>query len=135
MSQECKVRLDKWLWACRFYKTRAIAKAAIEGGKVQYEGNKPKVGKIVQVGETIRLRQGSDEKIVVVKALSDQRGPASVAQTLYQETEASIIKREEIAAMRKMAGPVNQGKPDKKQRRLIHRFKNIHDYDPGSEAS
>ena len=134
-SENSKIRLDKWLWACRFFKTRAIAKGAIEGGKVHYQGSKPKPGKIVQIGETIRLRQGFDEKTVIVTDLSDKRGPAKIAQTLYQETEESIKKREEIAQMRKMAAPQTQGRPDKKQRRKIHRFKNIHDYDPNSEAS
>ena len=135
MSQETKIRLDKWLWACRFYKTRAIAKAAIEGGKVHYEGQKPKPGKQVQLGESIKLRQGYDEKTVIVIGLSDKRGPAKVAQTLYQESETSIQKREEIAQMRKLAAPTTNKRPDKKQRRMIHRFKNIHDYDPNSEGS
>lgn len=135
MSQEIKVRLDKWLWACRFYKTRAIAKAAIDGGKVHYEGQKPKPGKVVQIGDSIKLRQGYDEKVIIVKALSERRGPAKEAQLLYQETQDSIKKREEIAEMRKLAAPATQGRPDKKQRRQIHRFKNIHDYDPNSEAS
>ncbi|TQV73918.1 ribosome-associated heat shock protein Hsp15 [Aliikangiella marina] len=135
MSQESKIRLDKWLWACRFYKTRAIAKAAIDGGKVHYEGQKPKPGKVVQLGETIKLRQGFDEKTVIVTALSDKRGPAKVAQTLYEETAESIRKREETTQMRKLAAPTTHKKPDKKQRRMIHRFKNIHDYDPQSEGS
>ncbi|WP_444996872.1 ribosome-associated heat shock protein Hsp15 [Aliikangiella sp. IMCC44359] len=135
MSQDTKIRLDKWLWACRFYKTRAIAKAAIEGGKVHYEGQKPKPGKAIQIGETIKLRQGFDEKIVIIKQLSEHRGPAKIAQTLYEETSESIAKREEITLLRKMSAPTTTGKPDKKQRRAIHRFKNIHDYDPTSEGS
>ncbi|MET1256735.1 ribosome-associated heat shock protein Hsp15 [Aliikangiella maris] len=139
MSQERKlankIRLDKWLWACRFYKTRAIAKAAIEGGKVHCEGQKPKPGKIIQIGDTIKLRQGFDEKTVVVKELSEQRGPAKIAQTLYEETPESIEKREQMTMMRKMAAPITQRKPDKKQRRAIHRFKNIHDYNPNAEGS
>ncbi len=135
MSQEIKVRLDKWLWACRFYKTRAIAKTAIEGGKVHYLGQKPKPGKIVQIGDTIKFRQGFDEKTVVVEQLSDNRGPATIAQTLYRETPESISKREEITQMRKLAAPQTGRKPDKKQRRMIHKFKNIHDYNPNSESS
>lgn len=133
-TENNKVRLDKWLWACRFYKTRAIAKAAIDGGKVHYEGQKPKPGKIVQLEDTVKLRQGFNEKTVVVKGLSDNRGPAKVAQTLYEETPESIRKREEIAQMRKLSTPATSGRPDKKQRRLIHRFKNIHDYNPDSET-
>lgn len=117
------IRLDKWLWACRFYKTRAIAKAAIEGGKIQYDGNKPKPSKIVSVGDRIKLRQGFDEKMVLVTALSDRRQSAPIAQTLYQETKESVQKREQIANLRKIAAPSTQGKPDKKQRRQIHRFK------------
>lgn len=134
MGEENKVRLDKWLWACRFYKTRAIAKAAIEGGKVHYDGQKPKPGKIVQIGDSIKLRQGFDEKTVTVIELSDRRGPAKIAQNLYAETDESIKKREEIAQMRKLSAPATTGRPDKKQRRLIHRFKNIHDYNPDAET-
>ena len=121
------IRLDKWLWACRFYKTRAISKAAIDGGKIHYNGNKPKPGKIVQLGDTIKLRQGFDEKTVIVAALSDRRQSATIAQTLYQETIESTQKRQEIARLRKLSAPSTQGKPDKKQRRQIHRFKNLMD--------
>lgn len=135
MSQETNIRIDKWLWACRFYKTRAIAKAAIEGGKVNYQGQKPKPGKIIKIGESVKLRQGTDEKTVIVLAVSDKRQSATIAQTLYQETEESILKRQEISQMRKMSSPATSGRPDKKQRRLIHRFKNIHDYDPNKEKS
>ncbi len=124
-EQSQAIRLDKWLWACRFYKTRAIAKAAIDGGKVQYEGAKPKPGKSVQIGDNIKLKQGFDEKTVVVEALSDRRQSATIAQTLYKETRESIKRREEIANLRKLSAPSTQGKPDKKQRRQIHRFKNI----------
>ncbi len=120
-----KIRLDKWLWACRFYKTRAIAKQAIESGKVHYEGIKPKIGKIIKIGDKIKLRQGFDEKTVVIIELSDIRRNATFAQTLYQETEESKIKRQEITQMRKLSAPTTQGKPDKKQRRQIHRFKTI----------
>jgi len=123
ITEDTKIRLDKWLWACRFYKTRAIAKAAIDGGKVHYDGNKAKPGRIVQLGDTVKFRQGFDEKIVIVSALSDKRQSATIAQTLYQETTESIKKREEITRLRKLAAPSTQGKPDKKQRRQIHRFK------------
>jgi ribosome-associated heat shock protein Hsp15 len=133
MSQDSKIRIDKWLWACRFYKTRAIAKAAIEGGKVHYQGQKPKPGKIIQIGELIKLRQGHDEKTVIIVELSDKRQSAPIAQSLYQETEESILKRQEISQMRKLSAPSTTGRPDKKQRRMIHRFKNVHDYKPDSE--
>ena len=121
------IRLDKWLWACRFYKTRALAKAAIDGGKIQYQGSKPKAGRNVQISHEVKLRQGYDEKTVLVIALSDRRQSATIAQSLYQETKESISKRVEIANLRKMAAPSIQGKPDKKQRRQIHRFKRKED--------
>jgi len=121
--QSENIRLDKWLWACRFYKTRALAKAAIDGGKIQYQGNKPKVGRSVQIGDMVELRQGYDQKSVLVMALSDRRQSATIAQSLYEETEESVRKRVEIANLRKIAAPATQGKPDKKQRRQIHRFK------------
>ena len=121
-----KLRLDKWLWAARFYKTRSIAKQAIEGGKVQLDGQRVKVSKEISVGDQLRIRQGWDEKDVVVLALSDQRRGASEAQQLYEESADSIQRREEHAEARKAAGgmlhrPVSR--PTKKQRRQIHRFK------------
>ena len=123
-TEIAKIRLDKWLWACRFYKTRAIAKQAIEGGKVHYEGTKPKTGKIIKIGDKIKLRQGFDEKTVEILILCDLRKNATFAQTLYSETPESLIKRQEITQMRRLSAPSTQGKPDKKQRRQIHRFKN-----------
>ena len=89
-----KLRLDKWLWAARFFKTRSLAKAAIEGGKVHLDGQRVKVSKEISVGDTLHIRQGWDEKVVEVKALSGQRRGAEQAQLLYEETEASIKKRE-----------------------------------------
>lgn len=120
-----RLRIDKWLWAARFYKTRAIAKQAIEGGKVQVDGNRVKPGKEIEVGMEIRLRQGHDEKTVVVQALSDQRRGAPKAQQLYEETDASVQERQRLAEMRK-AQPKHwpsPGRPTKKQRRQIQRFK------------
>jgi ribosome-associated heat shock protein Hsp15 len=122
-SDVTNIRLDKWLWACRFYKTRAIAKAAIEGGKVQYQGTKPKAGRTVNLHDRVKVRQGFDDKEVIVTALSDRRQSAAIAQTLYRETKESITKRTEISDLRKLAAPLTLGKPDKKQRRQIHRFK------------
>ena len=90
MAENNEVRLDKWLWAARFYKTRSIAKAMIEGGKVHYNGQRAKVSKTVEVGAMIKLRQGNDEKEIEVIALSDQRRGAPEAQLLYQETAQSI---------------------------------------------
>lgn len=121
-----RVRLDKWLWAARFFKTRSLAKQAIEGGKVHYEGDRCKVSKEVEVGATLTVRQGWDEREVVVAALSEQRRGAAQAQQLYRETEASLAHREEEAARRRVAnrtGLVSHERPNKKQRRQIHRFK------------
>jgi len=125
-SAESKVRLDKWLWAARFFKTRALAKNAIEGGKVQYDGQKSKVSKMVEVGATLTIRQGFDEKVVVVKALSDQRRGAPEAALLYEETADSIKHRMDEAERRrkfKQAHPLFDHKPNKKERRQIHKFR------------
>ena len=121
-----KLRLDKWLWAARFFKTRSLAKAAIDGGKVHLGGQRVKVSKEVSVGDTLQIRQGWDEKVVVVRALSDQRRGAPEAQTLYEETADSLKRREADAAARKAAGGMIDRpatRPNKKQRRQIHRFK------------
>lgn len=121
-----KVRLDKWLWAARFFKTRSIAKQAIEGGKVHYNGARCKVSKEVEINSTLIIRQGWDEKEVRVLALSDQRRGAAEAQKLYLETPESINKREKAAEQRKAlhgSHPHNHERPNKKQRRQIHRFK------------
>ena len=125
MSQEVKVRLDKWLWAARFFKTRAIAKAAIEGGKVHYNGTRAKVSKVVELGAEITARQGWEEKVVIVKGLSDQRKGAPEAQTLYEETPESIDRRERNAQMRKAQGGqlASDRRPTKKERRQIIDFK------------
>jgi ribosome-associated heat shock protein Hsp15 len=131
MANSEKVRLDKWLWAARFYKTRAIAKGAIEGGKVHYDGQRCKVSKTVDVGAEITLRQGFDEKTVVVKAISDQRKGAPQAQTLYDETVDSIKKRMGEAERRRIMKSsmlTPDHKPNKKERRDMQRFKNEQDY-------
>ncbi|MBP0049601.1 ribosome-associated heat shock protein Hsp15 [Marinobacterium sp. AK62] len=117
------VRLDKWLWAARFYKTRALAKQMIEGGKVHYEGQRTKCSKAVEVGALIRLRQGYEEKTVEVLALSDQRRGAAEAQQLYRETEESIRAREARALARKTQGSAPDHRPDKKSRRELLRIK------------
>ncbi|MDD0823836.1 ribosome-associated heat shock protein Hsp15 [Mannheimia sp. AT1] len=121
-----EVRLDKWLWAARFYKTRSIAKAMIEGGKVHYNGQRAKVSKIVEIGATIKLRQGNEEKEVEVLALSDQRRGAPEAQLLYQETEKSVKHREAMAFARKanaLSMPHPDRRPNKKERRDLIKFK------------
>jgi ribosome-associated heat shock protein Hsp15 len=121
-----KVRIDKWLWAARFFKTRSLAKQAIEGGKVHVDGQRVKASKDLTVGLLLQIRQGYDEREVVVTALSEQRRGAPEAALLYQETPASLERRELTAQQRKLAGalePLSEGRPTKKQRRQIHQFK------------
>jgi ribosome-associated heat shock protein Hsp15 len=121
-----RLRLDKWLWAARFYKTRSLAKQAIEGGKVQCDGTRAKPSKEIEVGVEVRLRQGLDERTVVVTALSEQRRGAPEAQLLYMETAESIKQRETLSEQRKSQPHLlTNTKPNKRDRRLIHRFKQI----------
>ena len=120
------VRLDKWLWAARIYKTRALAREMIEGGKVHYNGQRSKPGKVVELNATLMLRQGNDERTIVVKGITEQRRPASEAVALYEETAESIEKREKMALARKMNAltmPHPDRRPDKKERRDLMRFK------------
>ena len=120
------IRLDKWLWAARFYKTRGLARTMIDGGKVHYNGQRSKPSKLIAVGAVIRLRQGNDEKEVEVLALSEHRGKAEQAQQLYQETPDSIKKREQNAEARKLNSqfaPSPHRKPDKKERRSLLKIK------------
>ena len=121
-----RLRVDKWLWAARFFKTRSIAKTAIEGGKVHLDGQRVKVSREITVGEILVIKQGWDEKEVVVLGLSAQRGPASVARELYEETAASIEKREREAQARKAAGGAvarPTQKPGKHQRKALERLR------------
>ena len=125
-----KVRLDKWLWAARFFKTRRLAKEAIDGGKVHCAGQRVKVAKEISLGDALTIRRGIDAQEVRVTALSDQRRGASEAALLYEETAASKTLREKRAAERKagLGGFVpGNHKPSKKERRQIHRFINIKD--------
>ena len=121
-----RLRVDKWLWAARFFKTRSIAKTAIEGGKVHLEGQRVKVSREISVGEILVIKQGWDEKEVVVRALSAQRGPAPIARELYEETANSIEKREREAQARKAAGGAVERpaqKPGKHQRKALERLR------------
>jgi ribosome-associated heat shock protein Hsp15 len=125
-NENSSIRLDKWLWAARFFKTRAIAKQMIDGGKVFYEGQRTKAGKSVAIGDSIRIRQGFDEKEVEVIALADKRRDATFAQSLYNETSKSIETREKNSLARKqgiLLSPASDTKPDKKQRRKLREFK------------
>ncbi len=119
------VRLDKWLWAARFFKTRAKAKDAIDGGKVHLGGHRCKPSKEVVAGDTLNITQGYDEKTVIVQQVTEKRGAAPIAQTLYQETPESEEKRALLAQQRKAAGAHirSEGRPTKKNRRLIHQFR------------
>ena len=125
MQSGKKVRIDKWLWAARFYKTRTLAKTAIEGGKVQLAGQRVKVSREVSPGDILRIRQGWDEREVTVLATSEQRRGASIAQTLYEETQDSLDRRERAAEARKAAGAMARPtqKPGKHERRALERLR------------
>jgi ribosome-associated heat shock protein Hsp15 len=124
--EDGRVRLDKWLWAARFFKTRALAAEAVQGGKVEVNGDRPKRARPLQVGDEIRVRLGPYEHTVTVRALSGRRGPASEAAGLYEETEGSRTKREALAirlkSLHAVFGP-DKGRPSKKDRREIQRLK------------
>ena len=124
MSETNDIRLDKWLWAARFFKTRSLAKDAIEGGKVQQRGERCKPSKVPKIGDEFSIRCGFDERTVVIKALSGVRRGAPEAQLLYEETADSRAKREAATELRKAGalGIQTEGRPTKKQRRQIHQF-------------
>ncbi len=121
-----KVRLDKWLWAARFFKTRSLAKQAIDGGKVHCNGMRCKSSREVSEGDSLEIRRGWDELTVIVTALSDQRRGAPEAALLYEETPESRQKRETEAEQRRLQranNPSPEGRPSKQDRRRIHQFK------------
>jgi ribosome-associated heat shock protein Hsp15 len=125
-EDDARVRLDKWLWAARFYKTRGLASDAIAGGKVQVNGDRAKRARPVQPGDEIRIRQGPYEHHVVVRALSGRRGPASAAAELYEETPASRAAREAMAIQLRSVHAAfvpDKGRPTKKDRRELGRLK------------
>ena len=120
------VRIDKWLWAARFYKTRSLASQAVAGGKVQLNGARVKAARAVQTGDRLEIHKGGFEFIVEVLALGERRGPAKVAQTLYKESEESIRKREARIEQHRLAAasaPHPDRKPDKKARRQLRNMK------------
>jgi ribosome-associated heat shock protein Hsp15 len=122
------IRLDIWLWAARFFKTRALAKHAVETGKVEIGGQRAKPARAVRVGDELKIARGEEIFELQVTALADQRGPAPVARTLYRESEASRIKREAAAAQRRAERSgyqAPQSKPDKRARRLIRALGDI----------
>ncbi|WP_266182779.1 RNA-binding S4 domain-containing protein [Dyella humicola] len=118
------VRADVWLWSARFFKTRSLAKQAIDGGKIDLNGSSCKPAKAVHVGDVLRISRGVERLEVEVLALSEKRGQPSVAQTLYRESEASVAAREAAKAQRKLVGPMAPpGRPDKQERRKLRRLK------------
>jgi ribosome-associated heat shock protein Hsp15 len=123
-----RIRLDKWLWAARFFKTRALAKKAVEGGKIHYDGQRSKCSKMVEIGGLLKIRQGWDDKVIEIIALSEQRKSASEAALLYSETAESISKREALGEQRKLlktADMTPAHKPDKRSRRQIIKAKDL----------
>jgi ribosome-associated heat shock protein Hsp15 len=127
-DQLAGVRIDLWLWAARFYRTRSLAKQAVETGKVEVGGDRPKPSRIVRVGDALRIERAGESFEVAVLALSDMRGPASVAQALYAESDASKARRAELRAQRaaeRNGYQAPEGKPDKRARRLIRALGDI----------
>ena len=123
-SGPAPVRIDKWLWAARFFKTRALAQDAVENGRVLVEGERVKVARLLQGQERVRIRIGDVQREVVVLGLSSVRGPAPVAQTLYQETPESVAAREAAAERRRFEREPAQGlhgRPSKRDRRELSR--------------
>jgi ribosome-associated heat shock protein Hsp15 len=119
------VRIDKWLWAARFFRTRSLASKAVSGGHVTVNGNKVKPARVVQTGDTLSIRQDFLEFTVRILVLSEQRGPAVDARTLYEETETSQAKREQVLAERRemnLQGNHPDRRPDKHERRKIRQF-------------
>ena len=119
------VRIDKWLWAARFFKTRSMATDAVDGGKVRLNGERIKPARGVKAGDMLEIDNGSTEWEVVVEGLSETRGPASVAQTLYAETERSIAERQKKAEQRKLfrePGEAIKGRPTKRDRRQLDKL-------------
>lgn len=120
-----RVRLDRWLWAARFFKTRALSAAAVAGGKVHVNGTRAKPAKQLQAGDEVRVRVGPYEWLVTVRALSERRGPPAAAQALYEESPEGRAARERLALQHKIApAPTYQGKgrPTKKERREMQRL-------------
>ena len=125
MNELTQVRLDKWLWAARFFKTRSLASQAVAGGKVQVGGLRVKPSRLVAEGDGLRIQKGQDEFLIVVLAISDQRRGAPEALLLYEETQesrAARIKARETRGLLRVVGAVSPGRPGKRDRRLIIKF-------------
>jgi ribosome-associated heat shock protein Hsp15 len=120
-----EVRLDKWLWASRFFKTRSSASQAVSGGKVHLNGSRAKPAKLLKLGDTLSIQRGDHKFVVIVLGLSERRGPAKVAQTLYEETEESRLERERQSkdkALLATGEGLPRKRPGKRDRRLIRSF-------------
>lgn len=128
-----RVRIDKWLWAARFFKTRSLAADAISGGKVLVAGERVKPAKLLQVGDEVRLRMGPYEHVIIVRAVSERRGPATVAAALYEETSQSQAARTKLAEQLRMAPAAfvyeDKGRPTKRDRREIERLRDDRRHD------
>ena len=124
---DSQVRLDKWLWAARFFKTRSIAREAVSGGKVHLNGHRAKPGRSLNIGDELRIQRGEEEYVITIVELSPRRGPATVARGLYEESEENRSRREQLAEARKLEHQHHasrERRPDKRQRRNIVSFKN-----------
>lgn len=120
------MRIDKWLWAARFYKTRSLASDAVDGGHVEVNGERAKPSKQIRVGDELRVRLNQNTHVIHVRGLSERRGPASEARTLYDETAESRAERDRLAEQRRLAPPPayeDGGRPTKRDRRNLARVK------------
>ena len=120
------MRLDKWLWAARFFKTRSLASDAVDGGKVKLNGSTTKPAKDVNIGDRLHIRAGEQDREIIVQGLNEQRRPAVEAQLFYQETPESIENRAQTAELRKLSplpSPEQKGRPTKRDRRQLGRFR------------
>lgn len=125
------MRIDKWLWAARFYKTRSLAQQAVEGGKIKLNGERVKPAKDLRTGDRLDLNIAAQDWTITVLALSDKRGPAAVAQTLYAETAESTVRRAGQSALRKLAAEPSgerHGRPTKRERRQLEHWRDISKY-------
>ncbi len=125
-GQEKRVRVDQWLWAARFYKTRALAAEAVDGGRIEVNGDRVKRSRLLKVGDELRVRMPPFEHVVAVESLSARRGPATEARKLYNETDASRDAREKLAWQLKnasIASDYERGRPSKKDRRDFDRLR------------
>ena len=125
-AADARIRLDKWLWAARFYKTRALAAEAVNGGKVHLDGQRVKAARGVRIDDRLEITRGAERREIIVCGLSERRASATLAQALYRETDASLEQRLRQSEQRKLAAlqrPAPARRPDKKQRRHIRRFK------------